>query len=305
MSWPSRRHPGAAGAARPCRVCGGAGEHRLTTTDRNREIGRERFDYHMCGGCATLYLANEPRDLGRYYPPDYYPLGDEAAAGATERAKLELLRRFAPGDRLIEVGPGAGGFAVEARAGGFAVRAIEMDEAACSHLRAMAIETVHSAAPHEVLLGLAPSHVIVLWHVFEHLAEPVALLRAAAANLDPGGVLVLAVPNPDAFQLRLLGARWPHIDAPRHLQLVPAGTLVRLAVEAGLVPLALTACDRMGRDWNVFGWQHVLVRLTSTPARRRAAFYVAAVLAELLAPVERRGLRGSTYTAVFRKDEGT
>jgi Methyltransferase domain len=148
---------------------------------------------------------------------------------------------------------------------------------------------------------MAPSRAIVLWHSFEHLTAPVAVLRAAAANLEAGGVLLIAAPNPGAFGLRLLGARWAHIDAPRHLQLVPGATLVRLAGEAGLAPLALTGSDRMGRDWNAHAWLQPLVRPGSSALRRRAAFYAGAICAEVLAPIERSGLRGSTYTAVFRK----
>ncbi len=289
-------------AERVCPVCGGSGEHRLTTTDRNRGIDTERFAYLTCRTCATLYLAKVPEDLERYYPPDYYPLGAEGRAIQSERAKLALLRRFVSGGSLIEIGPGAGGFAGEAQRGGFDVRVIEMDDGACAHLRSLGIQTFQSAEPDEMLAVMAPSDAIVLWHVFEHLADPVALVRAAAANLRPGGVLLLAVPNPRAFQLRVLGARWPHIDAPRHLQLVPAATLLRLAGVAGLAPVALMGADRTGRDWNVFGWQHLAVRLNSAAARRRAAFYGAAILATALAPLERGGLRGSTYTAVFRKD---
>jgi SAM-dependent methyltransferase len=277
----------------------------LIAADRNRGIGDERFEYRTCAGCATLYLSELPRDLASYYPPAYYPIGAEHAAAESEHAKLELLRHFAPPGPLIEIGPGAGGFAAEALRGGYDVRAVEMDERACRHLGSLGVETVHSDAPHDALAAMAPSRAIVLWHVFEHLTEPLALLRAAAANLEPSGVLLLAVPNPGAFQLRVLGARWPHIDAPRHLQLVPSATLLRVAGEAGFAPLALTASDRTDRDWNVFGWQHVLVGLGSGPARRGAAFYAAAALAELLGPVERHGLRGSTYTAVFRKDVPT
>lgn len=294
-------------SARPCPICGGDGAPRLIAVDRNRAIGDERFDYRACRACSTLFLANVPDDLGRYYPPDYYPIeaAGEAAAGESESevAKVALLRRFCAGGRIVEVGPGAGGFAAQAKRGGFPdVRAIEMDERACEHLRALGVETVHSDQPERALAAMDPSRAIVLWHVFEHLTRPRALLRAAAANLDPGGVLLLAVPNPAAFQLRVLGARWPHLDAPRHLQLVPAATLVRIAGGEGLEAVALMSADRMGRDWNVFGWQQLLVRPASPPWARRAAFYAAALLAELLAPIERFGLRGSTFTAVFRKD---
>jgi SAM-dependent methyltransferase len=292
---------------RPCPLCGGEGEPRLTAVDRNRAIGRERFEYRACRACATLHIAQVPADLGRYYPPDYYPIGsDDEAASESELAKVALLRRFADGGPLVEVGPGGGGFAAQALRDGFAdVRAIEMDARACEHLRSLGVQTVHSADPHLALAAMDPSRAIVLWHVFEHLTQPLELLRAAAANLEPGGVLLIAVPNPAAFQLRVLGARWPHLDAPRHLQLVPAATLVRVAGEAGLSPLALMGADRMGRDWNVFGWQQLVVRPHGPPKARRAAFYAAALLAELLAPVERGGLRGSTYTAVFRKDGAT
>lgn len=293
-------------SARPCPLCGGDGEPRLTAVDRNRAISRERFAYVACRDCATLYIAQVPADLGRYYPPDYYPTGAADAANESELAKVELVRRFAARGPLVEVGPGGGGFAAQAMRGGFAdVRAIEMDERACEHLRSLGVETVHSAEPHRALAAMAPSRAIVLWHVFEHLTQPLELLRAAAANLEPGGILLIAVPNPAAVQLRVLGARWPHLDAPRHLQLVPAPTLVRVAGRVGLSPLALTGSDRMGRDWNVFGWQHLLVRPHGPPQARRAAFYAAALLAEALAPVERGGLRGSTYTAVFRKDGAT
>ena len=283
-------------------MCGGDGRPQLTTSDRNRGLGDERFEYRVCAGCATLFLADVPADLARWYPPDYYPLGEEQPGNASEQAKLALLRRYAPGGSLIEIGPGAGGFARAAQRGGFDVRAIEMDERACESLRASGVPTVRSDTPHETLAELAPSRAIVLWHVFEHLPEPAALLPAAAANLEPGGVLVIAVPNPAAFGLLVLGSRWAHLDAPRHLQLVPAAALAHLARQAGLEPIALTGSDRAGRDWNVFAWQQLFVRPSSSPARRRAAFYAGALLAEALAPIERHGLRGSTYTAVFRND---
>ena len=290
-----------ASSPRPCPICGGGGAVRLSTVDRNRAIGDARFAYRSCGGCGTLYLADVPADLERYYPPDYYPLG-AGDATQTELAKVALLGRFAAPGTVVEIGPGGGGFAAAALRAGYDVRAIEIDERACRHLRSLGVETVHSGEPHRALEAMAPSRAIVLWHVFEHLAEPLQLLRAAATTLEDGGVLLIAVPNPAAFGLRVLGGRWPHIDAPRHLQLVPSATLTRVAAEAGLRPLALSGADRMGRDWNVFGWQQLLVRPASAPARRRLAFYAAALLAELLAPIERGGLRGSTYTAVFRKD---
>jgi SAM-dependent methyltransferase len=284
-----------------CRLCGGVTDARFRSPDRNLGVGDDVFTYRSCRACRTLYLADPPDDVGRYYPDRYYPIDAGVATDATEQAKLEVLGRFASPGRLIEVGPGAGGFAAAAVRQGWAVTGLEMDARACAHLRKLGVEAVQTAEPHVALRELAASRAIVLWHVLEHLADPWALVEAAAAALEPGGVLIIAVPNPQAFGLRLLRSHWPHLDAPRHRFLIPAHTLLERGRDAGLEPVALFGDDRAGRDWNVFAWQHTLLRPGSGPGRGRAAFYAGAIIALGLAPIERHGLRGSTYTAVFRQ----
>jgi 2-polyprenyl-3-methyl-5-hydroxy-6-metoxy-1,4-benzoquinol methylase len=284
-----------------CPLCGGTSEPRLTTIDRNRGLGSEHFEYRRCASCGTVFLANPPEDMARFYPPAYY---DSTEASETEQAKLAFLRRFAPGGRLVEIGPGAGGFAAAAKQSGYDVAVVEMDEGACRHLEShLGITAVNSDRPHEALANLPPSAAIVAWHVIEHLEDPWALVDTAATNLEPGGVLVIATPNPESFGLRVLGGRWAHVDAPRHRHLIPAQSLSERATAAGLQLAELTANDRAGRDWNVFAWQQLLLTPDSGQRRRRAAFYAGALAALLLAPVERRDLSGAAYTAVFRKDE--
>ena len=65
----------------------------------------------------------------------------------------------------------------------------------------------------ETLAELPPSRVIAAWHVLEHVPRPWALVDAAADNLESGGALVIATPNPRAFGFGVLGGRWPHVDA--------------------------------------------------------------------------------------------
>ncbi len=59
-------------------------------------------------------------------------------------------------------------------------------------------------------------------------------LARAAELLQPGGVLVVAVPNSDSLQARVFGDRWFALDLPRHLVHLPAETLVRRLNELGL-----------------------------------------------------------------------
>ena len=51
--------------------------------------------------------------------------------------------------------------------------------------------------------------VITLWHVLEHLREPVAHLHRLARVLSDGGVLAVEVPNAGSAVAERLGASWP------------------------------------------------------------------------------------------------
>jgi len=255
--------------------------------------------------CRTYYLADPPADLGRYYPATYYqlPEADELDRHASaETPKVELLRPFATGGSLVDIGAGFGLFARAASNAGYDVTAVEMDDRCCAYLeRVVGVRVIRSDAPDEALAQLDAVRAVTLWHVLEHLPRPWDLLAAAADRLEPGGVIVIATPNPDSLQFRLLGARWAHVDAPRHLFLIPLSALTRRAHELGLEVAHVTTGDEAGRHWNQFGWEYALRRC---PARRPAApgtLALSLLITMLFAPIERRGLRGAAYTAVFVK----
>jgi SAM-dependent methyltransferase len=56
-----------------------------------------------------------------------------------------------------------------------------------------------------------------MFHVLEHLHEPVAYLRSARDLLVPGGRLVIQVPNASSWQFLMFGEHWNGVDVPRHL----------------------------------------------------------------------------------------
>jgi hypothetical protein len=193
-------------------------------------------------------------------------------------------------------------FARAASHAGFEVTGIEMDARASEHLRSVVgVSAIDSAVPEEALSTLPPSRAIVMWHVLEHLRRPWAVLEQAADNLEPGGVLAIACPNPQALQFRILGKRWAHLDAPRHLFLVPAKTLEHRAEELGLRLASTTTADPAGRYWNLFGWEYALRRSPRSRPVSRASTGVASLINRALAPIERRGEMGCAYTSVFVK----
>jgi 2-polyprenyl-3-methyl-5-hydroxy-6-metoxy-1,4-benzoquinol methylase len=288
-----------------CPLCGSPAVAAFSVGDRNRELTAVTFHYRRCGSCATLFLADVPDDLSLYYPEEYYQMPslaelDRAAAG--EAPKLQMLTPFAAGGRLVDVGAAYGIFSRAAKLAGYEVTAIEMDKRCCDYLETtVGVRAIRSEEPERALSALAEADVVVLWHVLEHLAHPAELLAAAARLLQRGGVLAVAMPNPESLQFRLLGSKWAHVDAPRHLSLIPLAALSDRAEALGFEVAHVTSSDPAGRHWNAFGWEYALRR---RPARRRSTLLtlgLARTVSLALAPLERRGMNGSAYTAVLVK----
>ena len=278
----------------------------LSAKDWNRRITDETFDYYRCAACGIVFLSPIPQDIGKYYPGDYYgipsTIADLAAAAELERYKIELVQRFATRGRLLEIGPAYGAFTWLAKQAGFDASAIEMSEACCRFMNEVAgIRAVHSLDIDAALRATGPCDVIALWHVIEHLPDPWASLRLLVERLNPGGVLVIAAPNPLAFQFGLMGRYWTHLDAPRHLHLIPAATLAAHAQGLGLETLLSTTRDPGSLGWNDFGWGMTFANASSNWVLKRGFRLAGRLIGKLFWPVDSAEGRGSAYTAIFRK----
>ncbi|GAC1438836.1 MAG: hypothetical protein NVSMB51_15540 [Solirubrobacteraceae bacterium] len=292
-----------------CALCGGPGTLLLTARDRNRELAPEAWVYERCSVCASVFIAEPPPSMVPFYAGDYHGFDEHGRPAwegnpvleAAEAFRVALLLEYVPPGPLIEIGAGAGGFAHAAAAAGFAPTAIEMDARCCEYLAGFAT-AIRSDDPRGALADLAPARVVAMWHVLEHLPEPGEVLRAAAAKLEPGGLLAVGVPNPDSLQFRLLRARWAHLDAPRHLCLIPPAALIEHCRGLGLELVERTTADPFGRDCNRFGWECALrARPAVQPAPRPIA-RAARLLARAAAPLE--ASRGSAITLLLRRTAG-
>lgn len=307
MSTPSASPPMAPSTS-PCPACAQAAPLLFVARDVNRRLSETPFPYFRCGACGLIFLSPIPADLSAHYPSDYYgfpatPQEIDRAADH-ERYKIEIVQRFVKGGRLLEIGPSWGAFVHLAKRAGYEAEAIEMDSRCSAFIREkIGARVVHSADPVAALRDLAPYDVIALWHVVEHVPDPWTLLRAAADRLRPGGILLIAAPSPASLQFRLQGASWPHVDAPRHVALIPLPLLSERATALGLAPAWATTRDPGSVGWNVFGWEFFFGNLSTSRRPNRWLRSLGRKVAWLLSPLERREGAGSAYTAVFRKGE--
>jgi len=291
-----------------CRLCGGELRFEFVASDRNRGLGREHFRYFRCRSCRCVLQPEVPASLARHYAPHGYGSASEGVAPELvrrEEAKLDLMRPYASAGRLVEIGPGPGLFTRAALAAGFEPTVVEMDPDYCAELRALGgVEVLESSDPAGALVGLEPAAAIVMWHVIEHLDEPWVVLRSCVAKLRPGGVLAISTPNPESLQFRLLGRYWAHVDAPRHLQLLPARTLSKGLGELGMRHVLTTTTDPVGVECNRLGWEYVLRRFPASRPAGALTLSASRLIAAASWPVERRDLQGAAYTSLFLLDHG-
>lgn len=193
-----------------------------------------------CDDCGLLFAADpEVKRLPELYAalvdPDY-----EDGAGARllqMRALLGAVLAEAPGARtLLDVGAATGLLVREAARRGLRAVGVEPSSGLAQKAREAGLDVRSGVLPHATLAG-ERFDLVTLVDVLEHVAEPLALLEAAAAHLAPGGRLVVVTPDPSSRVARLLGRRWWHFRLA-HVAYYPPRAFAALAARAGLVVVA-------------------------------------------------------------------
>ena len=292
-----------------CPQCRGSGPLLFSVGDLNQRIGEQDFDYYRCRNCGLIFLSPIPGDLGAFYPPSYYAiprsLEDLKSGTGPELYKLDAIKTYGRGRRLLEIGPSYGRFAFLAKSAGFEVDAFEMDRACCAFLNdVVGIAALHTTDVIESMRKAEPHDIIALWHSVEHLADPWTLLDLVHDKLTPGGILAIATPNPGSLQFWILGKSWAHVDAPRHVELIPPDLLIERLAASGLERVHFTTSDRGSRDCSALGWQvwrESLSRRSGEGASRKYVDFASLQLARIGRCVEILPGLGAAYTVVFRK----
>jgi SAM-dependent methyltransferase len=249
----------AAGGA--CPLCGGA------------DFAPSRFGLLACGGCGlivapSVWRPSENEALNRaFFGDGYEPVTSFWVRRFETANNLRTLRRLPPGGgRLLEIGVGSGSFLAAAAARGYAAVGCDLSPEICARVAARTGLAVHCGGP-DAVPGAEPFDAVVMNHVLEHAADPLALLRAARARLKPGGVLHLAVPNVAAPEARLAG--WNSYE-PYHLLFFTPETARRAAEAAGFEGCVVTTHESFS-GWFLAILRSALRRGPERPAPRARA----------------------------------
>jgi ubiquinone/menaquinone biosynthesis C-methylase UbiE len=225
-----------------CTLCGST-RHRTLFEGRDWLHGQPvQAEILQCAECGLVYLWPRPARPLDNYPDEYAPhVGPRDSADIAYSAghrpgllrKARLVSQYGPGP-LLDVGCAAGDFLAVVQ--GLANRplwGVDISDRAVRRARQrFGINAWLGTVPPLSLPDESVS-VVTLWHVLEHLPQPLAALRDIARVLRPDGVLVLACPMADSWEARLFGRYWAGYDVPRHLFAYSRRTLPWMLQNAG------------------------------------------------------------------------
>lgn len=232
--------------------------HFAATTDKFGAYGTIR----ECAGCGLVYT--NPRPTAEALLSGY--AGNDDADYESERdsrsmnahLSLAMIRRHAPGGKLLEIGC-ANGFFLNAARMSYETVGLEPSRAASDYARTRLRLDVPAGTLEEARFPDASFDVVALIDVIEHLADPLAALRAIARVTKPGGIVYLVTPDIDSLSARVLRGRWWGLR-PAHVYYFSTRTLSKMLAQAGFETVESRSYGR------IFSWGYWLTRLSNYPA---------------------------------------
>jgi ubiquinone/menaquinone biosynthesis C-methylase UbiE len=188
-----------------CNVC---------QSDRIQSADPE-FCFCRCDSCGYVFDSPRPSALAVaafYSQPAKYDswLKEEHARDALWRRRLKKMLRHRSRGNLLDVGAGIGQFLHHARDRFTQVAGTEVSASAIGIAREKYGLELYSGEAEKLVLPPAAFDNITLFHVLEHVSDPLKLLGRCRELLRPQGTVVIAVPN-DALawssKLKKLGKR--------------------------------------------------------------------------------------------------
>lgn len=211
-----------------CPLCNNQ-EVRLFLSGEDFFLTHEEVVIVECCSCGFRYTNPRPamESSGSYYQTDEYISHDASRRGLipaiygfarkfTLRSKFALARRYSPGDRILDIGCGTGEFLDFCQKKGLRCTGVEPSEKA----RNFAKSTYGLQVEEDFLTGVHPSErfdCITLWHVLEHIHPLDETMSKLNGILNPNGMVIIALPNCNAYDARYYGRFWAAYDLPRHI----------------------------------------------------------------------------------------
>jgi len=195
----------------------------------------DQWFIEKCGRCGLAVLNPHPTDAEMHeeynkywgYPPTPTEPEEKARQVAKQDGRVRQVNELKSPGRWLDVGAGTGTLLVRARQDGWDIYGCEI----ARHLVEYAAQEYDLTLYQGMLQEYRPPcqfDVISMYHILEHVASPINLLRGAHERLKGNGLLVVEVPNVTSLDARLAGKKWEGWALPVHFYHFTPDTLTEM-----------------------------------------------------------------------------
>lgn len=265
-----------------CKVCGNANQNKIhLAREMMLGLGGD-FEYFECSGCGCLQIKEIPSDLSRYYPENYYSYEQQQHSWLGRYLRTQRTAYKLYGTNLLGMWMSimAGDYSsLSYKKGWFSKAGVsrrsKILDVGCGsgkllrRLGSLGFTNLTGVDPfikEDIRLGNIVIYkkelsdlqgrydFVMLHHSFEHMAEPLDVLKTIKEKLNPECYALIRIPVAN-YAWRKYGVNWVQLDAPRHLYLHTVKSMQIMAKEAGLeivdIVFDSTSYQFIGSEGNV------------------------------------------------------
>ncbi len=212
---------------------------------KDHSVSKEHFALVKCAKCELLFTNPRPseKELHKYYESEEYISHTDKGTSIinflykivrhyTLNKKRKLIEKLSPIGTVLDYGCGTGDFIKKCKKKEWQVSGVEPNERA----RKIALQKTGKSI-HQDLSEIHKEEkfdVITSWHVIEHISELKETLKKLRKKIKKEGLLIVAVPNANAYDATWYKEFWAAYDVPRHLYHFTPKSFSKLARETNL-----------------------------------------------------------------------
>jgi 2-polyprenyl-3-methyl-5-hydroxy-6-metoxy-1,4-benzoquinol methylase len=192
-------------------------------------VSRETFQIVKCTTCGFRFTnpRPEPDELGKFYESEDYISHSNTKKGFVNRVyqqvrkytllkKLQLISKHKRTGKILDIGCGTGEFLNTCQLAKWETTGIEpSDNARNQAINNYGLNVLKESELENLISG--SFDVITMWHVLEHVPELNKRMKDLERLISKGGMILIAVPNPNSFDAKHYKENWAAYDLPRHL----------------------------------------------------------------------------------------
>ncbi|MDR1326772.1 MAG: class I SAM-dependent methyltransferase [Heliobacteriaceae bacterium] len=229
-----------------CRICGNFDDNKIYTAREMMFGFRHEFDYIECSKCGCVQIVEIPKNINKYYPPNYYSFRFKPGP------KLPFIERFnlfskrirkedvnnwcinymqdhiSYRDKIIDVGCGSGKLIYHMKNAWLNV---------CGYDPFIKEKIVHNngVVIYKDINEIKNKKfsVVIMKHSFEHMSNPQEMFNLVSEKLlSKNGKFILSIPLA-LWAWKKYRTNWVQLDAPRHFFLHTPESVRILAGNSG------------------------------------------------------------------------